>query len=86
VASLNYKEAIMARTPEASLAVLTEATPLVRQSHSALKALNHLLCNTEQGTQIDTAELACLLIPIQERMYGALDELESGCRRAAVEM
>lgn len=78
----------MARTtPDAiasvSVSTLLEATPLVRQAHLALKGLNNLLCNTEEGTQIDPTELACLLIPIQERMFGALDELEAGCRRVA---
>jgi hypothetical protein len=82
-------EAIMARTTtdataSASVSTLIEATPLVRQAHHALKGLNHLLCNTEDGTQIDATELACLLLPIQERMFGALDELEAGCRNAAV--
>lgn len=69
-------------TASAAVSTLTEATPLVRQAHHALKGLNHLLCNTEDGTQVDATELACLLLPIQERMYGALDELEAGCRRA----
>lgn len=65
-----------------SPSVIIETTQLVRQSHDAIKCVNHLLANAEQGTTLESGELASLLIPIQERMYGALDELGALCSAA----
>lgn len=77
----------MARTPttvssgiRVSPAVVIETTQLVRQSHDALKCINHLLARTGDGVTVEASDLICLLLPIQERMYGALDELEAVCR------
>ncbi len=66
--------------------LLIETTQLVRQSHAALKGVNHLLTHSEEGTEVSATDLACLLLPIQERMDAALDELQAACRRTAAEV
>jgi hypothetical protein len=61
--------------------IIIETTQLVRQSHDAIKCVNQLLANAERGSTIECNNLVCLLLPIQERMYGALDELSAVCSR-----
>lgn len=63
-------------TPEG----LIDATEMVRQVHMALKCTNQLLSHAESGTQVDSSEIACVLMPLQHTLYGALDELDAMCR------
>ena len=54
---------------------LIEASGLARSAYRALKVVNHLLAHAEDGTQVGCNDLASLLIPIQERLWSAIDEL-----------
>ena len=61
---------------------LIETTQLVRSSRTAIKCINGLLADAEEGSTVVSNDLASVLMLVRERMDSALDELEAMCNAA----
>jgi hypothetical protein len=54
---------------------LSAVSALTRRAYRAVKAVNVLLSYAESGSQIECAAIASLMLPIQEALWSAIDEL-----------
>lgn len=57
--------------------VVFEVTQIVRQAHGALACICCMAAQTEEPTELDARQVAYLLMPVRDLIYGALDELEA---------